>query len=438
MKKLLITSLLSALIIAGTILRAQDQPPEYLGLPGDNLNLYAVMNLFQESKTLEAFEKELNDPDTRINNLDLNGDNYVDYIRVTDDVDGDVHNIILQDMIDQNEIQDVAVFTVQRFPDGQVQIQLTGDEDLYGKNYIIEPITDDQYMGETPNPGYIGDARTIYGRNVTIVTTTPVQIAAWPLIRFIYNPRYIVWHSRWYWGFYPAYWHPWRPFYWHYYYGYHYSWYNVYYSHYRRWNIHRYPRWNTFYYTSRRAHSPIVTGKIHTGNYRATYSHPEQRREGEAYYARTVPAHNRKPEVNTSRSTARRTNTPDNESHAIRTNKVSRRTGAAVTTRTVNGPKPGKSTQVTRRSTTTVNAGNAGNRRAESNSTVSRRTTTVKRTTASPASSGRQSTATKRTTVRSAGANSSTKRSNSSSKTVKTGKNSRRIKDKDKSDSSGR
>ena len=30
----------------------QDYPEEYLGLPGDNLNLYAVMNLFQESKTL--------------------------------------------------------------------------------------------------------------------------------------------------------------------------------------------------------------------------------------------------------------------------------------------------------------------------------------------------------------------------------------------------
>ncbi len=42
-------------------------------------------------------------------------------------------------MLSQNEAQDVAVFTVQRFSDGEVQIQLTGDEDLYGKNYIIEP-----------------------------------------------------------------------------------------------------------------------------------------------------------------------------------------------------------------------------------------------------------------------------------------------------------
>ncbi len=31
-----------------------------LGLPGDNLDLYAVMDLFQKSKTIEEFEKSLN------------------------------------------------------------------------------------------------------------------------------------------------------------------------------------------------------------------------------------------------------------------------------------------------------------------------------------------------------------------------------------------
>jgi len=51
---------------------AQEQNDNYLGLPGDNLNLYAVMTLFQESKTLEEFERSLNDENSRINNLDLN------------------------------------------------------------------------------------------------------------------------------------------------------------------------------------------------------------------------------------------------------------------------------------------------------------------------------------------------------------------------------
>jgi hypothetical protein len=96
MKKLIITSILAALLTAGTALMAQDYPDEYIGLPGDNLNLYAVMNLFQESPTIEDFERNLNDVNSKINNLDLNGDNMVDYITVNDYIDGNVHNIVLR------------------------------------------------------------------------------------------------------------------------------------------------------------------------------------------------------------------------------------------------------------------------------------------------------------------------------------------------------
>src|SRR5512139_2158312 len=124
MKKLIITSILALLVSAGSALMAQDYPEEYLGLPGDNLNLYAVMKLFQESETLEAFERDLNDEKSKINNLDLNGDNLVDYITVTDYVDGNVHTIALRTALNKKETQDVAVFTVQQFKDGSVQIQL--------------------------------------------------------------------------------------------------------------------------------------------------------------------------------------------------------------------------------------------------------------------------------------------------------------------------
>jgi hypothetical protein len=112
------------------------------------------MKLFQESETLEVFEKSLNDENSRINNLDLNGDNLVDYLMVMDYVDGNVHTIVLRTALGKNETQDVAVFTVQQFSDEFSTVQLVGDEALYGKNYIIEPIYADE--SETPNPGYIG------------------------------------------------------------------------------------------------------------------------------------------------------------------------------------------------------------------------------------------------------------------------------------------
>ena len=67
--------LIITLIVALTNLNAHDltttETDEDLGLPGDNLDLYAVLNLFQESKTIEDFEKSLNEEKTGINNLDL-------------------------------------------------------------------------------------------------------------------------------------------------------------------------------------------------------------------------------------------------------------------------------------------------------------------------------------------------------------------------------
>jgi len=289
MKKLIITSVLAALVSLGTTVMAQEYPDEYLGLPGDNLNLYAVMQLFQGSETLEGFEKKLNDENSRINNLDLNGDNLIDYITVSDYVDGDVHNIVLRAMLNGNESQDVGVFTVQKFNDGSVQIQLVGDEDLYGKNYIIEPIYD-----ETPNPGYTGNPSNVV--NVTVIRTTPFEISGWPMIRFIYRPNYVIWRSSWHWGYYPSYWNPWRPYYWDYYYGYHYNLYNNYYGHYRHWNHYRYTRYNDFYYRGIRTHSPEVRTRISDGHYKSTYSHPEQRKEGEALYTRTNPGQPRRTE----------------------------------------------------------------------------------------------------------------------------------------------
>lgn len=262
MKKLLTTAILTVLIASTAMAGRQDYPEEYLGLPGDNLNLYAVMNLFQESETLEAFERELNAEDSRINNLDLNNDGYVDYITVSDYVNGEDHTIVLRSVLDRNESQDVAVFTVEKLRNGEVRIQLIGDEALYGRNYIVEPI-----YAETPNPGYQG--RTVYRDNVTVVTTTYYEVAAWPVIRFIYAPRYVIWRSNWYWGYYPAYYRPWRPFYWHAYYGYHSNWYPHYYSCYRHWHQPRWNHYHDYYYSSVRAYSPERIAPHFAGNIQA-------------------------------------------------------------------------------------------------------------------------------------------------------------------------
>jgi hypothetical protein len=243
MKKLIITSILAVLTALATIVRAQDYPREYLGLPGDNLNLYAVMDLFRNSETLEDFERSLNDPDLRINNLDLNGDNFVDYITVLDYVDKKVHTIVLRTLLGRNEYQDVAVFTVHKLHRKKVMIQLIGDAALYGRNYVIEPITT-----KKRNQRYYGDP--VYAENATVINN----------------------------------------YYWDYYYGYHSGWNNHYYTYYHHGDFPRYHHYNDFYYHGIRQQSPEVNHRIAEGSYNVTYSKPELRDEGAALYNRRQAA----------------------------------------------------------------------------------------------------------------------------------------------------
>lgn len=273
-----------------------------LGLPGDNLNLYAVLDIFQKSETLEGFEKTLNNQDSKVNNLDLNGDNKIDYIEVIDNVKGTSHAILLQVAVNQKENQDVAVIDVQRNDEDRVQIQIIGNERLYGKNYIVEPKQTNQKSASagTPNPGYSGGSTT----NVTTNNYTTnnyntsnnnynsnnaygngggsyyapnywYPVSSWSIIRYMYYPSYVVYVSPWSWGYYPGYWNPWAPLFWHsYYYG------CIYpnYGYYNDWCYRSTTCRNNFsngYYGHRREESVTVTNKQIAGEYAQTYSRPD-------------------------------------------------------------------------------------------------------------------------------------------------------------------
>src|SRR5881275_2562285 len=98
MKKFILPFLAAAmcLISQPVFCQADKDTTELLGLPGDNLDLYAVLTLFQKSKTIEAFEKSLNDEKTGVNNLDLNLDKKVDFIKVVTKKKDESYTFILQ------------------------------------------------------------------------------------------------------------------------------------------------------------------------------------------------------------------------------------------------------------------------------------------------------------------------------------------------------
>jgi hypothetical protein len=208
MKKVVLPYLAVAMMLLSLPAFSQnkDQQPKedttaLLGLAGDNLDLYAVLDLFQKSKTIEAFEKSLNDPKTKVNNLDLNLDKKIDFIKVTTKKDGDSYTFILQDDISKKETQDVAVILLDKDKDGKINLQIVGDEELYGKDYVVEPKGNSSV---TANPGYVGpDPITV---NVPATTTVVVQSA--PIVQYVYSPAYVPYVPPYYYGYYP----PWFGF----------------------------------------------------------------------------------------------------------------------------------------------------------------------------------------------------------------------------------
>jgi hypothetical protein len=114
---------------------------------GENLDLMGILELFYESETLEDFEKRINEESSEVNNIDLNGDGEVDYIRVVEYVEGTTHVIVLEATIGEDQYQDVASIVLDKNDQGEISAQVIGDEEIYGEDYIIEP--DDQAEVQT-------------------------------------------------------------------------------------------------------------------------------------------------------------------------------------------------------------------------------------------------------------------------------------------------
>ena len=141
------------------------------------LDLQAVGAAFAQSKSIEEFESLLNNSSYIISNLDLNGDGYVDYLRVVEAVDGYNHVFIIQAVLAQNVFQDIATIVVEAPASQNWHVQIIGAPFIYGPNYILDPV-----------------------------------FVVRPLIfNHFYNLAYDyrIWRSPWYWGHFPPYYkHP--------------------------------------------------------------------------------------------------------------------------------------------------------------------------------------------------------------------------------------
>lgn len=156
-------------------LKDSDSPSEAAA----GLNLVAFGELFKGSENLQAFERAVNNPEIGVNNLDLDENGEVDFLRVQEAVADDTHVVVVQATLDKDEVQDVATLEVEKVSDNQYNFQIRGDEEIYGPDYYVAP--------------------------------AEIEVYRWPIINLMYRPVYHPYRSTFYFGFYPTWYRPFRP-----------------------------------------------------------------------------------------------------------------------------------------------------------------------------------------------------------------------------------
>ncbi len=202
------------ILLASGTLKAQTHHnfSDSTGLPGDNFSLQGALDLFKKAASPEDFEKRLNSEDSKVNNLDLNEDGNTDYIRVVSKRDNDVQVFVLQALVSETESQDIAVIELEKNANDNAVIDIVGDEDIYGVEKIVEP--------EEAGTAFNEDASSLAGgpnmesASLFAPTGIIVNVWAWPCVRYVYAPSYVVWVSPFTWRAHPVWYRPWRPLAW--------------------------------------------------------------------------------------------------------------------------------------------------------------------------------------------------------------------------------
>lgn len=180
--------------------------PDSTGLPGDHFSLAGALDLFKNSDDLKQFEKNLNSKKQAVNNLDLNGDEKTDYIRVSDQKSGDHHLITLQVPVSESETQDVAVISVVKTGEKSATVQIVGNRSLYGDSAFVEPETGsgkaEAVVQASLTPGIFRETQVVAEVNVWL----------WPPVRYIYSPAYVVYVSPVVFNAWPVWYEPWKPY----------------------------------------------------------------------------------------------------------------------------------------------------------------------------------------------------------------------------------
>jgi len=109
-------------------------------VPGQGLDLQALIGLTKQAKDAESLERLLNQPGS-INNLDLDEDGQVDYIRVQEYGGGNTKNFSFVALLRDGQEQEVANLVIEQTP-GQPEatVQVQGHPAVYGPNVYYSAV----------------------------------------------------------------------------------------------------------------------------------------------------------------------------------------------------------------------------------------------------------------------------------------------------------
>ena len=144
---------------------------------GDNLDLKALGELVRTSKDAESIEKQLNSPGS-INNLDIDGDGNVDYIKVSEYPAGqNIRGFSFTVELTNSDKQEIATIEITQIPGtSQATLNINGNQNVYGNSCN-------------------------YSSNYSLTDLIILSYLFHPH-RYYYSPyRY---------GYYPSYWHSYR------------------------------------------------------------------------------------------------------------------------------------------------------------------------------------------------------------------------------------
>ena len=294
------------------------------------LDLNAVAAAFAESRSVSEFEMLLNSSRYMINNLDLNRDGFIDYLRVIETRSGYYNACLIQACLAPGVFQDVATLVAEHRPD-VLFVEVIGDAYLYGHNYIVRPV----FVKRPP-------MWDVYGR-----------------------PNYATWSSPYYYGNYPSYYTKPQP---------------VYLNHYQAY-VTTYMTNNIYCH-----HCDYPTSPYYSGYSQMTQ--PYARRDYQNQYpdqsferrTRTIVANN--PTVQVSNAGQLRRVVSSNAETSTNTGASTRQSGTtttrqtgSTTTRQATTTTTGSTSRQTG-TTTTRQTGTTTTRQAESKTTTSTKTTT--------------------------------------------------------------